>query len=71
MRLRVILIAMADIINLRQARKARESAAAEKQAERNRAKFGLTKAEKKKREADDKLALERHEAHRLKPPDDT
>ena len=62
---------MAEIINLRQARKARERAAAEAQAERNRAKFGLTKAEKKKREANDKLAVERHEGHRLKPTDET
>jgi hypothetical protein len=62
---------MAEIINLRQARKARESAAAEAQAERNRAKFGLTKAEKKKRKANDRLAVERHEGHRLKPTDES
>jgi seryl-tRNA synthetase len=62
---------MAEIINLRQARKAREREAAEAQAERNRAKFGLGKAERKKREANDKLAIERHESHRLKPTDET
>jgi len=62
---------MADIINLRQARKARERAEAEAQAERNRVKFGLSKAEKKKREASDKLAIERHEGHRLKPSEET
>jgi hypothetical protein len=61
---------MAEIINLRQARKARERAAAEAEAERNRTKFGLTKAEKKKREANDRLAAERHEGHRLKPTDE-
>ncbi len=62
---------MADIINLRQARKARERAEAEAQSERNRLKFGLSKAEKKKREASDKLAIERHEGHRLKPSEET
>jgi hypothetical protein len=62
---------MADIINLRQARKARESAAAEANAERNRAKFGLTKTEKKKQKANEKLATERHEGHRLKHSDET
>ena len=61
---------MAEIINLRQARKSRERAAAEAQAERNRARFGLSKAEKKKREANDRLAVERHEGHRLKPTDE-
>ncbi|NNM71507.1 DUF4169 family protein [Enterovirga aerilata] len=60
---------MAEIINLRQARKARERAEAERQAERNRAKFGLTKAEKKKRDANDKLSAARHEGHRLKRTD--
>ncbi len=38
---------MANIINLRQARKARERAEAEAQAERNRVKFGLSKAERR------------------------
>jgi len=62
---------MSEIINLREARKARERAAAEAQAERNRAKFGLTKAEKKTRKANDTLAVERHEGHRLKPTDES
>ena len=61
---------MAEIINLRRARKARALAEAEAQAERNRAKFGLTKAEKKKREANEKLAAGRLEGHRLKPSDE-
>ncbi|MGA0597210.1 DUF4169 family protein [Enterovirga sp. CN4-39] len=61
---------MAEIINLRQARKARERAEAEREAEKNRAKFGLTKAEKKKREANDKLFVARHEGHRLKRTDE-
>jgi hypothetical protein len=39
---------MAEIINLRMARKARSRAQAEQQAAENRAKFGRTKAEKVK-----------------------
>lgn len=38
---------MADVINLRAARKAKARAAATAQAERNRAAFGRTKAEKR------------------------
>lgn len=37
---------MAEIINLRMARKARDRTAAERKAAENRAKFGRTKAEK-------------------------
>ncbi len=37
---------MAEIINLRSARKARDRAAQEQRAAENRAKFGRTKAEK-------------------------
>ena len=37
---------MAEIVNLRMARKARERSRAEQQAAENRAKFGRTKAEK-------------------------
>jgi len=37
---------MAEIINLRMARKARDRAAAEQKAAENRAKFGRTKTEK-------------------------
>lgn len=37
---------MADVVNLRLARKARDRAAAAKLAEANRAKFGRTKAER-------------------------
>ncbi len=45
---------MAEIINLRMARKAKTRAVAEQQATENRARFGLTKAEKikQKREAE-------------------
>jgi len=47
---------MAEIVNLRMARKARNRARAEQQAQENRAKFGRTKAQK---------ANERAEAERL------
>lgn len=46
---------MAEIINLRMARKARDRTVAERKAAENRAKFGRTKAEK---------AAERAEAER-------
>ncbi len=39
---------MADIINLRQARKERDRADRARQAEENRAKFGRTKAERRR-----------------------
>jgi hypothetical protein len=39
---------MADIINLRQARKAKTKQSKEKKAEENRIKFGRTKAEKQR-----------------------
>lgn len=44
---------MAEIVNLRQARKARDRKQAEQQAAENRVKFGRTKAEKKKQKLDD------------------
>lgn len=37
---------MAEIVNLRRARKARDRAAAERQAQANRARFGRSKAER-------------------------
>jgi hypothetical protein len=61
---------MGEIINLRQVRKARERAAAAATAEQNRAKTGTTKAEKKKKQANDALAAERLEGHRLKRSDE-
>lgn len=50
---------MGDLINLNKARKARAKVAAEKKATDNRAKFGMTKAEKTKI-ADEKARLARH-----------
>ena len=55
---------MADIVNLRQVRKARARADREKEAEANRRLHGMTKAEREKAEVMRKR-LERHvEGHR-------
>ncbi len=56
---------MAEIINLRQARKARERAAKEAKAAENRIAFGRPKAERKTTDARKDLAERRHEGHRL------
>lgn len=56
---------MGDIVNLRRARKARDRASAEAQAEQNRIAFGRTKAERKLTEAKKTLAERRLEGHRL------
>jgi Domain of unknown function (DUF4169) len=57
--------ALAEIINLRKARKAKERSAAEKQAEQNRAKFGQTKAEKTIRKLEEARAAKAHDAGRI------
>ncbi len=56
---------MADIVNLRRARKTKERAAAEVAAQANRAKFGRTKAEKMASRADKDHASKVLNAHRL------
>ena len=56
---------MGEIINLRQARKARAKADKEAKAAENRIAFGRTKAERQKAEAQEKLGERRHEGHRL------
>ena len=56
---------MAEIVNLRRARKARDRASAEAQAEQNRIAFGRTNAERKLTEAEKTLAERRLEGHRL------
>ena len=56
---------MAEIVNLRRARKARDRASAEAKAEQNRMAFGRTKAERKLTEAEKTLAERRLEGHRL------
>lgn len=61
-----------DVVNLRQARKARDRQLREKQAEENRAKFGQAKGERQARKAHDDLAQRRLDSHRLQSggPDD-
>jgi hypothetical protein len=54
----------AEIINLRQARKAKERREADALAEENRAKFGRSKAERKVTQAEQDLEARRLEAQR-------
>ena len=61
---------MAEIINLRQARKAKARAEKQQQAERNRAKHGRSKAEKDATRQLSDLDLRRHDAHRRDGEDD-
>jgi hypothetical protein len=56
---------LAEIVNLRQARKSKARQEKEKTAEANRLKFGRTKAERKLRDAVDKLDAKRHEQNKL------
>ena len=56
---------MAEIINLRLARKAKARSEAEAKAEQNRAKFGQTKAEKLARKAETSRASKALDAGRL------
>lgn len=60
---------MAEIINLRQARKARSRAEAEKTAADNRVKFGRTKAEKTLAKAEKALQNRRIDGQKLVPTD--
>lgn len=60
---------MAEIINLRMARKAKARAEAGRQAEQNRAKFGQTKAEKQARKAETARAGKAHDAGKLEKPE--
>ena len=61
---------MAEIVNLRQARKARARTEAEAKAARNRATHGRTKAERQSSAAQSDLDARRLAAHRLeKTPD--
>jgi hypothetical protein len=54
---------MAEIVNLRTARKRKVRAEKDEVAAANRAKFGQTKAERDKREAEEKLAARRLDGH--------
>jgi hypothetical protein len=60
---------MADIVNLRTARKARARAEAEKQAADNRVRFGRTKAEKQTTRGETARAAKAHDAGRIAPAD--
>ena len=55
---------MADIVNLRKARKAKARADKETQAAENRIKFGRPKAERRLSDAAKRLAERKLEAHR-------
>ena len=56
---------MGDVVNLRRARKARDRAGAEAQAEQNRIAFGRTKAERKLTEAERDKAARHIDGHKL------
>ncbi len=56
---------MAEIVNLRRARKAKARSEAEAQAAQNRIAFGRTKAERKLTEAEKALQAARLDGHRL------
>ena len=56
---------MAEIVNLRRARKHKARAADEARAEANRARFGTPKAARKQREAEEERARREHEAHKI------
>ena len=58
---------MADIVNLRQARKRKARAEKESQAQANRVAFGRTKDERRLSEARTELETRRLEGHRLDP----
>ena len=58
---------MADIVNLRQARKRKARAEKEAQAQANRATFGRTEDERRLGEARTDLETRRLEGHRLHP----
>lgn len=61
---------MAEIVNLRQARKAKARAVATEVAETNRARFGRSKAEKHETAAREEQASRRLDAHRRETPGD-
>jgi hypothetical protein len=56
---------MGEIVNLRRARKAQVRRKDEEQAQENRVRFGLSKAERQLTEKTRKLAERRFEGHRL------
>ena len=58
---------MAEIVNLRLARKARQRAKSDADASENRARFGQNLADRRLAEARDALASTRYDGHRLTP----
>lgn len=56
---------MAEIVNLRLARKRKARAESDAVAAANRAKFGLTKAEREKRRLEEQLAAKQLDGHKL------
>lgn len=60
---------MADVINLKQTRKAKARLEKEKQAAQNRALHGQTKAEKQKRKREAEKAARSLDGHKLDPKD--
>lgn len=59
---------MGEVINLRQARKARARAEKEAQAQENRARFGRTGAEKRRDTDTAERDERRHDGHRIEDP---
>ena len=60
---------MGDLVNLRQARKRREREQKAAAAAENRAAFGMTRAERRKAEAEQTIADRRLDSHRLESKD--
>ncbi|WP_196258305.1 DUF4169 family protein [Pelagibacterium limicola] len=58
---------MAEIINLRLARKRKERADMDEHAAANRTKYGQPKSARKKREAEKALAAKRLDGHKREP----
>jgi hypothetical protein len=56
---------MAELVNLRRVRKARERAEAEKAAEANRRKFGRSKVERAQADAEAERARREHEGKKI------
>ena len=56
---------MAEIVNLRRARKQKMRAEDAARAEANRTRFGTPKAERQSREAEQQRAARAHEGHKL------
>lgn len=58
---------MAEIVNLRRARKAKARASDDAKAAENRARFGRTREERERVDAEAALGLARLDGHKLRP----